>query len=144
MQLQNQKLNQKLSKKNTFNLKYQISSLTSSIYPLTVALNTPTITAANDILSSDISITSDMVKPGGGGILRLAFAFTFAVTPATVSVFNGTLKGNLNADNSAQVITDGYYRFDIDVESGDTINLQADQDITAIRFLRAHLVQFGA
>ncbi len=86
-----------------------------------------------------------MVKPGGGGILRLSFAFTFGTTPATVSVFNSSsLKGNLNADNSANVITDGFYRFDIDVESGDSINLQASESITAIRFLRAHLVQFGA
>ena len=119
--------------------------MTSSIYPLTVALNTPTITANTDIFSSDITITADQVKPGGGGILRLSFSFTFGVTPATVSVRNGgSLKGNLNADNSANVITDGFYRFDIDVESGDTINLRATQSITAINFVRAHLVQFGA
>ncbi len=119
--------------------------MTSSIYPLAVATNTPTISASSNILSTDIAITSAMVKPGGGGILRLAFAFTFGATPATVSVFNSSsLKGNLNADNSGNVITDGYYRFDIDVESGDSINLQASQSITAIRFLRAHLVQFGA
>jgi len=119
--------------------------LTSSIYPLTVSLNTPTITANTDIFSSDITISADQVKPGGGGILRLSFSFTFGVTPATVSVRNGgSFKGNLNADNSANVITDGYYRFDIDVEAGDTINLRATQSITAINFVRAHLVQFGA
>ena len=119
--------------------------MTSSIYPLTLALNTPTITANTDIFSSDIPITTDQVKPGGGGILRLLFSFTFGVTPATVSVRNvGSFKGNLNADNSAEVITNGYYRFDIDVEAGDTINLRATQSITAINFVRAHLVQFGA
>ncbi len=119
--------------------------MTSSIYPLTLSLNTPTIDANNDIFSSDLSITADMVKPGGGGILRLSFSFTFGATPATVSVRNGgVLKGNLNADNSVEVITDGYYRFDIDVEAGDTINMRATQSITAINFLRAHLVQFGA
>ncbi len=119
--------------------------MTSSIYPLTVALNPPTITADTDIFSSDITITTDHVKPGGGGILRLLFSFTFGATPATVSVRNGgVLKGNLNADNSAEVITDGYYRFDIDVEAADTINLRATQSITAINFVRAHLVQFGA
>lgn len=129
---------------NTFNDSSYFFSLTSSIYPLTVVTNTPTITANTDILSSNIAITNDMVKPGGGGIIRLSFAFTFGVTPATLSVFNGgTLKGNLNADNSTNVITDGYYRFDIDVESGDTINLRANQTVTAIRFVRAHLVQFG-
>lgn len=86
-----------------------------------------------------------MVKPGGGGILRLSFSFTFGATPAIVSVRNGgVLKGNLNADNSIEVITDGLYRFDIDVEAGDTINMRANQSITVINFIRAHLVQFGA
>lgn len=119
--------------------------MTSSIYPITVSLNTPTITANTDIFSSDITITTDQVKPGGGGILRLSFSFVFGVTPATVSVRNGgVLKGNLNADNATNVITDGFYRFDIDVEAGDTINLRATQSITAINFVRAHLVQFGA
>ncbi len=119
--------------------------MTSSIYPLTVALNTPAIAANTDIFSSDLSITADMVKPGGGGILRLSFSFTFNTTPAIVSVRNGgVLKGNLNADNSVEVITDGLYRFDIDVEAGDTINMRANQIINAINFVRAHLVQFGA
>jgi hypothetical protein len=118
--------------------------MTSSINPLALTADTPPITAANDILTSDIEITDAMVKPGGGGILRLYFSFTFAVSPATVNVFNGTLKGALNADNSSQVVDNGYYRFDIDVEAGDTINLQANQNVTAINFFRAHLVQFGA
>lgn len=118
--------------------------MTSSINPLALTADTPVILANTDILTSDITITSDMVNPGGGGILRLYFSFTFAVSPATVNVFNGTLKGALNADNSSEVVDNGYYRFDIDVEAGDTINLQANQDVTAINFLRAHLVQFGA
>ncbi len=119
--------------------------MTSSIYPLALSLNTPTINANTDIFSSDLTIITDQVKPGGGGILRLSFSFTFGGTPATVSVRNGgSLKGELNADNSSNVNTDGYYRFDIDIEAGDTINLRATQDITAINFLRAHLVQFGA
>ena len=122
--------------------------MTSSINPLDSTTATPTITAGNDIIAipidTDIIITDAMVKPGGGGILRLYFSFVFGITPATVNVFNGTLKGALNADNSSQVVSNGYYRFDIDVEAGDTINLQANQDVTAINFLRTHLVQFGA
>ena len=74
----------------------------------------------------------------------LYFSFTFGSSPATVNVFNGTLKGALNADNTSNVVDNGYYRFDIDVEAGDTINLQADESVTAINVLRAHLVQFGA
>ena len=119
--------------------------MVSSIYPLSVSTNAPTITANTDILSSNIAISSDQVRPGGGGILRLSFAFTFGVSPATIGIFNGgSLKGNLNADNSTNLITDGYYRFDIDVEAGDTINLRASQTVTAIRFIRAHLVLLGA
>jgi len=119
--------------------------LTSSIYPIAVTTNSPTITANTDILSSDITITTDQVSPGGGGILRLYFSFTFGATPAVVSIRNGgTLKGNLNADDNTDIITDGFYRFDIDVEAGDTINMRATQPITGINFLRAHLVQFGA
>jgi len=116
--------------------------LTSSIYPLTVSLN-PTPAADTDIFSSDIPITADHVSPGGGGTLRLMFSFVMGAT-ATLSVFNDTLKGTLNADNNGDIISNGYYRFDIDVEAGDSINLRASENISAINFVRAHLVQFGA
>lgn len=119
--------------------------MTSSIYPLPVVIAGTPIAAASDILSSNIDITSDMVKPGGGGILRIYFSFNFAVTPATVSVLNGgNLKGNVNADNTSQVVSDGIYRFDIDVESGDAINMKCTQIINVVNYVRAHLVQFGA
>lgn len=118
--------------------------MTSSIYPLTVTLNT-TPASGTDIFLSDISITNNQVKPGGGGILRLMFSFVFASSPAILSVFNNSsLKGTLNADNAGAIISNGYYRFDIDVEAGDNINLQASENITGINFVRAHLVQFGA
>lgn len=118
--------------------------MTSSIYPLSFVVNTPTITAATDILSTPIVIISDHVKPGGGGILRLYFSFA-AAADMEVSVFNNSIfKGILNSDISKVIISDGYYRFDIDVEAGDSINLQSTQDITAVNLFRAHLVQFGA
>ena len=122
----------------------------SSIYPLLVTpVGTP-VAHSVDLFTSDIEITPAMVKPGGGGILRLYFAFTFTTTPGTIGVFNNSiLKGNLNADNSAQVIDNGFYRFDLDVEAGDNINLRlltgsGGDNVTAINFVRAHLVQFGA
>jgi len=118
--------------------------LTSSIYPLDSTLNTDP-GSGTPILESDVEITSEMVSPGGGGILRLYFTFNLAAE-ATVTVFNNSIsKGTLNADNGSQIQILGYYRFDIDVEAGDNINLQANQDITsATSFFRAHLVQFGA
>jgi len=114
------------------------------------AIRTDPIPATSNILTSDISITSDDVSPGGGGILRIYFAFTFDTSPGTIQVYNNNVaKGDLNADNSANVIDDGYYRFDIDVQAGDNINLQllagsGNDIITGINFIRAHLVQFGA
>ena len=119
--------------------------MTSSIYPQEAILNADP-GAGTNIIQTSISITDEMVRPGGGGILRLYFAFIFGVTPSTVTVFNNEIaKGTLNADNSSEVVTSGYYRFDIDVESGDAINLRADSGITTTgSFVRAHLVQFGA
>ncbi len=108
-------------------------------------LVTPIAGNAN-IFSTPITITSNMVKPGGGGVLRLWFSFALAAT-ATVTVQDGagtTLIGILNPDNGFDIFSNGYYRFDIDVESGDTINLMASENITKINRLRAHLVQFGA
>ena len=102
-----------------------------------------------DILSNDITIISDHVKPGGGGILRLYFSFILTPSTGTIGVFNNSVfKGNLNADNSSEINTDGYYRFDIDVEKDDNINLQLKSgtggDSLSPNFIRAHLVQFGA
>lgn len=103
------------------------------------------ISADENILQNDIEITEDMVSPGGGGVLRLYFSFVFASSPAIITVFNNSSsKGRLNADNSSQVVSNGYYRFDIDVEAADNINLQSSEDITSVNFIRSHLVQFGA
>ncbi len=121
--------------------------MTSSIYPVAFVVNTPTINANTNILSTPITITSEQVSPGGGGILRLNFSFDVTTNSMMVSVFDGagtTLIGNLNADNDTAILSDGYYRFDIDVEAGDTINLHASEDITTVNHFRAHLVQFGA
>ena len=120
--------------------------MTSSTYPVAFVVATPTITANDNILSTPITITSEQVSPGGGGLVRLYFSFTMAAT-ATISVRDGagtTLIGELNADNSTSIESNGYYRFDIDIEAGDTINLRSTQDITVVNRFRAHIVQFGA
>ena len=114
------------------------------------ATRTTPIPINSNILTSDIAIPPSFVSPGGGGILRLYFAFNFDVTPGAISVTNnGSDKGALNADNDSQIIGNGYYRFDIDVEAGDNINLQlkgtaSATQVDGINFIRAHLVQFGA
>jgi len=127
-----------------------LTGQTSGANNATGTVTATIIAADSDILSSDITITNDMVKPGGGGILRLYMSFVFDATPGDITVTNnGVEKGALNADNDRQLVTDGYYRFDVDVESGDNINLILTATATAvsvntINFIRAHLVQFGA
>jgi len=122
-----------------------LTGLTSGATNATGTATTTTISASSNVLSSNVAITSELLRPTGGGIVRLSFGLSFATSPSAVSIFNnGKLKGTLNADNSNNLISDGYYRFDIDVEAGDAINLQASQVINVIRFLRVHLVLLGA
>ena len=121
--------------------------MTSSIYA--IFDTTPTATAIplnTDIFANDVVITAAMIKPGGGSVLRLYLSFTMGAT-GHVRVFNNSVvKGILNIDNnSGDIISNGYYRFDIDIEEDDIINIQSDdQVITEVNTLRAHLVQFGA
>jgi len=118
--------------------------LTSSIYPLPLTLTGTPIGIGVNIFASDVSISTEQVSPGGGGILRLLFSFDTTVV-TSISVFNNSLlKGVLNADNGNSIENDGYYRFDIDVEAGDNINLQSSVAIATVNEMRAHLVQFGA
>jgi hypothetical protein len=114
-----------------------------------IAVTIASLTSSVNILKNNIVITNSLVFPGGGGILRLYFAFVFDTSPGTIVVFNNDVaKGALNADNDSQIITNGYYRFDIDVEADDSINLKLESgtgsDLLSVNFLRAHLVQFGA
>lgn len=104
------------------------------------------IDADENILDNDIVITNDMVKPGGGGILRVYFSFEFlGDANSTIAVYNNNVfKGNLNADNSSVVVDGGFYRFDLDVEVNDSLNFQSSVDIDSVNFIRTHLVQFGA
>lgn len=117
----------------------------SSTYAQQVSPNEVPINANEDILDSNISITREMVSPGGAGTLRLLFSFVFAAESSVITVYNnGSPKGNLNTDNFQTINNNGYYRFDIDVEEGDEINLRSSANITAINFVRAHLVVIGA
>lgn len=118
--------------------------MTSSIYPLPIVATGTPIGTDTDIIVGGIPIVRAQVSPGGGGILRLYFSFTMG-GPSTVRVFNNSvLKGFLNADNSNVITDDGFYRFDIDVEEGDLVNIQSTVAISTVNLLRAHLVQFGA
>ena len=98
--------------------------------------------ADENVFVNDVPISSDDLRPGGGGILRLYFSFVGATEAKVFN--NGKFKGFLNADNSNTIATNGYYRFDIDVEGGDAINLQLGMVVSAVNFVRLHLVNFGA
>jgi len=67
-----------------------------------------------------------------------------SISVLDVSLNTPTFKGNLNDDNSTNIITDGYYGFDIEVEGEDSINLRSSETVTAIHFVRAHCVLLGA
>ena len=112
---------------------------TGAIIAAVVILN---FGADENVFVNDVPISSDDLRPGGGGILRFYFSFVGA---NEAKVFNnGNFKGFLNADNSNTIATNGYYRFDIDVEGGDAINLQLGMIATGVNFVRLHLVNFGA
>jgi hypothetical protein len=115
------------------------STGSGAIIDATVTLN---FGADENVFVNDVEITPDDLRPGGGGILRFYFSFVGA---NEAKVFNnGVFKGFLNADNSNTIATNGYYRFDIDVEGGDAINLQLGMIATGVNFVRLHLVNFGA
>lgn len=95
-----------------------------------------------NVFVNDVVITPDDLRPGGGGILRLYFSFAGATEAKVFN--NGNFKGFLNADNSNIIADNGYYRFDIDVEGNDGINLQLSTGFTGVNFIRLHLVNFGA
>lgn len=119
--------------------------MTSSIYPLPFTLDGAPIAADTDILTSDIVITEEQLSPGGGGTLRVLFSFVFGVSPSRINVFNnGSLKGAFNADNSFNIVDDGLYRFDVEVEPGDNINFQSTEVISTALSFRLHLVLIGA
>lgn len=104
-----------------------------------------TLAADANILDPGLLIDSSLVGQNRGGVLRLLFSFEFGSSPAAISIKNqGQLKGILNADNTFNIVTDGYYRFDIDVETNDIVNISASESIQSIRELRAHLILFGA
>lgn len=118
--------------------------MTSSIYAIPVTATATPIGTNTDIIVGGVPISREQVSPGGGGILRLYFSFTFGA-PSTVRVFNnGILKGFLNADNSNVIEDNGFYRFDIDIEEGDLVNIESSVAISTVNLLRVHLIQFGA
>ncbi len=117
--------------------------MASSIYPIPITLNATPIAADTDIFSSPIVITAAQVSPGGGATLRLSFSID--PDKAVVTIFNGgSIKGILNADNDGLLNANGLYRFDIDVEAGDSLNARCSLEITTLHQFRAHLVQIGA
>ena len=118
----------------------------SNIFRKTLTVNAATISANTDILTSDYDVTVDDVAPGGGAIMRIYFSLIFTGGTAVMTVYNnGVIKGTLNVDApGGTVSSDGIYRFDIDVENGDALNLRASADITTVRYVRFHLIQWGA
>lgn len=124
-----------------------LTGQTSSQSNATGTITATIITANTDILSSDITFQSDEFVPGGAGLIRVWFSFLSATSPFNVLIshesgFTNPVK--LNADNSFNIITQGFYRFDIPAKFGDSINIRASEILTGIPLLRFEKIVFGA
>lgn len=106
--------------------------------------NISTIDANTNMLTNDIQITTEEVTPGGGAVLRILFSVEYSgAAIGDFEIFNdGNFKGRLNADNATNIVSQGYYRFDIDGEAGDKINFKSSSPLK-IDFLRVHVVLLG-
>lgn len=124
--------------------------VSSSIFPVSIAVSTATdIAAGTELLTTDLTITDDLIRDGNGGILRVYMSVEVdsgvVGLKTGMGVYNNdVLKGFLNADNDSQLSSDGYYRFDIDAEVGDIINFKATEELDKINFMRIHYIAFGA
>ena len=128
--------------------------MSGSIYkiPLTVRTVDP-IPANEKILENDITFTTDEFKVGKGGLLRLYFAFETSLDYELTITLSGTSgnildlkKFKLNGDNDFKLLTDGYYRFDIGVDSVTEFNLSINAALEPadILELSLHKIVFGA
>ena len=122
--------------------------LQSSAYEVPVTTAATTITAGDDILTDDISITTDSLN-GDSGLIRLLFSFTttaavdyqITVTKLGATIYTSPLI--LNADNTFILLSDGYYRFDLSVAPGDEINFRSNVDITAVNDVQVQKIPLG-
>ncbi len=122
--------------------------LQSSAYAVPVTTAATTITAGDDILTSDITIDSDFLN-GDSGLIRLLFSFTttaaadynITVTKLGAGVYTSPLI--LNADNTFILLSDGYYRFDLSVAPGDEINFRSSVDITSVNDVQVQKIPLG-
>lgn len=121
--------------------------MTNSIYKIASFGTLPGVPAGTPLLPNDVLITPEMVSPGGGGLVRLYFSIVTVgnvVTEIGVLDKDGFIKGTLNGDNNNNINSNSYYRFDIDIEALDTINLITTEAVQSVVFFRAHLITFGA
>lgn len=121
--------------------------MASSIYEIPITITTQTPAANTSILTNDITFQSDEFSPGGAGLIRVWFSFLSGTSPFNVLIshkpsFADPVK--LNADNSFNIVTQGFYRFDIPAKFGDAINIQASEILTGIPLLRFEKIVFGA
>jgi len=129
--------------------------MSGSIYKIPLNIRTVDPIPLNEkILENDITFTADEFKVGKGGILRLYFAFKPSEADYQLTItLNGTSGDTLdldrfilNGDNNFVLLSDGYYRFDIGVDSDTKFNLSNSREIEQdeILELSLHKIVFGA
>lgn len=123
--------------------------LRSSAYDIPVTVETGTINTNSKILTNDIEPTVESLG-GNSGLFRIWFSMTGGNSDYQISVTklggtDNTKPRVLNGDNNFQLISTGYYRFDIGVKPGDKINfIVVGNNVTAVNDFQVQQIQTGA
>jgi len=125
-----------------------VCGLHSSAYTRDSTSSSPPIAANSQIFENDLLVTQGRLV-GDSGLFRLWFSFTTGVDYNITITKKGAadLLGfplKVNGDNSFVLKDNGYYRFDMNVEPGDLINLSSNVEITKVNELRLQQIQIGA
>ena len=110
-------------------------------------VNTP-ISPNSDILSNPITFEENELSPAGAGTMRIWLTFAFvADVDSIISISTKPAFADpeqLNADNNFIIKSKGKYRFDIDIEQADQLQIRSSIQIDTILKLRFHKIVFGA
>lgn len=128
--------------------------LKSSAFPILRYSSGSTVAVDTNILSSDLTVTSESLG-GGSGLWRVWYVinsadsgadFIFKVIRTNADDTVSTAREELtNSDLDFVSKSRGSYRFDIDVFAGDSINFQVETtSILTIPKLRIQQIQIGA
>jgi hypothetical protein len=121
--------------------------MTSSTYLLPTNARATT-TADQQLLIDPITIKADELDIGRGGMIRIWLSLEtagdvdFELTVTHLNILTDIQK--LNADQDFVIKSKGLYRFDIDIEPGNRVNIRSSVAITKVNKLKFHKIVIGA